>query len=127
MYVSNRPGGLFPLFLTSGRDRRTMACMTGGGLQVEVAERIKVRAGADFDRFTAAFEVLSNTQNEPERGETLAIVAIVKELRAQVMANDDAGFFIRGWQDLGDQVRTMVLKDPRVKAIQAQRALRESS
>jgi hypothetical protein len=100
--------------------------MTGGGFQVEWAERIKIRVGRDFDRVAAAFETLSNSQREPERGETLAIVAIVKELRATVMANEDAGFFIRGWQDLGDQVRTMVLKDPRVRAIREQRALRKS-
>lgn len=89
--------------------------MTGGGLQVEWAERIKITVAAEFDRFTRTFAQLADTP------ETATIIAVAKELRESVLANDDAGFYIRNWQDLGDQVRIMVLKDPRVQAIRSRK------
>jgi hypothetical protein len=39
------------------------------------------------------------------------------------MAKDDAGYFIREWQELRDQVRLMLTNDPRYKAIMANRRL----
>jgi hypothetical protein len=40
------------------------------------------------------------------------------------MANQRAGYFIREWQELSDQVRQMIAKDPRYQAIKDQRASR---
>jgi hypothetical protein len=37
------------------------------------------------------------------------------------MAKEDAGYFIREWQELRDQVRLMVIQDPRFKALAANR------
>jgi hypothetical protein len=53
---------------------------------------------------------------------TLAVIAILEEKRAEVMAKDQAGYFIHEWQELRDQVRTMIAHDSRYKAIQARRA-----
>src|SRR4051812_35394751 len=50
--------------------------------QVEWAKIIKRRVAVEFDRVAAAFR-----------------------------ANDQAGYFIRDWQDIGDQVRQMILHD----------------
>jgi hypothetical protein len=48
-------------------------------------------------------------------------IAILEEKRAEVMANDRAGYFIRDWQELGDQVRRMIGQDARYQAIKAAR------
>jgi len=53
---------------------------------------------------------------------TRAIIAIVEEKRAEVMAEDQAGYFIHDWQELSDQVRQMILRDVRYQAIKAKKA-----
>lgn len=35
------------------------------------------------------------------------------------MAADQAGYFIHSWQELRDQVRRMIIQDPRYPAIKA--------
>jgi len=40
------------------------------------------------------------------------------------MANDHAGYFIRNWQELTDQVRQMIAADARFDAIRANRKSR---
>jgi hypothetical protein len=47
------------------------------------------------------------------------VSAILEEKRAEVMAKDQAGYFIHEWQELRDQVRLMITHDPRYKAIKA--------
>ena len=49
--------------------------------------------------------------------DTEAIVAIVEDKRAEVMGRPQAGYFIRNWQEITDQVRQMILNDPRYQAI----------
>ena len=36
-----------------------------------------------------------------------------------MMAKDQAGYFIHDWQELRDQVRRMIIQDPRYLAIKA--------
>jgi hypothetical protein len=35
------------------------------------------------------------------------------------MAHEEAGYFIHDWQEMRDQVRRMIMKDSRYKAIKA--------
>ncbi len=63
-------------------------------------------------------------QTEQDRADTLAVIAILEEKRVETMANDHAGYFIRNWQELTDQVRQMIAADARFGAIQANRKSR---
>jgi hypothetical protein len=98
--------------------------MSGTPSQIEWAEQIKPRVSAEFDRVAKAFMVVASNQEEQARTETQAVIAILEEKRAEVMANDNAGYFIRDWQELGDQVRRMIGSDSRYQAIKARQAAR---
>ena len=98
--------------------------MTGTTSQIEWAEQIKPRVDAEFDRVARALEATVCGQPEQDRMDTLAIVAILEEKRVEVMAIDQAGYFIRDWQELRDQVRRMIAQDPRYQAIKASRLAR---
>jgi len=87
--------------------------LTGTANQIEWADRIKERVGKEFDRVANAMRSVAGKQGDLDRTDTLGLVAILEEKRLEVMANDRAGYFIHDWQELGDQVRQMVVKDPR--------------
>lgn len=74
-----------------------------------------------------AFHKVAQTQSGQNRSDTLAIIAILEEKRAEILARDEAGYFIRDWQELNDQVRRMIAQDPRYQAIVAARAVRAKS
>jgi len=95
--------------------------MTGTPSQIEWAQQIKPRVGAEFDRVAKALEDVASHQNEQACADTQAVIKILKEKRAEVMANDFAGYFIRDWQELTDQVRQMIRQDPRYQAIRSGR------
>lgn len=99
---------------------------TGSESQNEWAERIKKNLAAEFNRMVKAFETVSNQQDDAGKADTQAIIAIVEELRSTVLSNKDAGYYIRVWQDIQDQLRHMVLRDPRYQAIRANRSIRKS-
>jgi len=92
--------------------------------QIEWAKQIKPQVNAEFDRVAKAFEVAASKQSEQDREDTNAIIAILEEKRAEVMANDQAGYFIRDWQELKDQVRQMIARDLRYQAIHANKTAR---
>jgi len=98
--------------------------MTGTESQVEWAERIKLSVSAEFDRVAEAFKGVARKQGDQARMDTEAVIAILEEKRAEVMAQDRAGYFIHDWQELRDQVRQMIAHDPRYQAIRARRASR---
>lgn len=98
--------------------------MTGTSSQIEWAEQIKPHVGAEFDRVARAFLAAASHQAEQDRTDTHAIIAILEEKRAEVMANDRAGYFIRDWRELTDQVRRMIAGDSRYQAIKASRKAR---
>jgi hypothetical protein len=98
--------------------------MTGTASQIEWAEQIRPRVGDEFDRVARAFRMAASHQTEPDRAATLAVIAILEEKRAEVMANDRAGYFIRNWQELTDQVRSMIAADGRYQTIRANREIR---
>jgi len=95
--------------------------LIGSQNQVAWAEQIRAAVNAEFDRVASALGARGGTQAERQRSDTLAIIGILEEKRAEVMAKKDAGYFIREWQELRDQVRLMIINDPRYKAITANR------
>jgi hypothetical protein len=99
--------------------------LTGTLNQIDWAEQIKERVGKDFDRVANAMKSVAARQAEQDRADTQELIAILKELRAEVMAKDQAGYFIHDWQEPGDQVRQMIVKDPRYDAIRKRQAARK--
>lgn len=95
--------------------------MIGTANQVDLAEQIKTRVSAEFDRVAKALESAADKQADQKRKETLSMIAILEEKWAEVMAKDRAGYFIHEWQDLRDQVRQLIIQDPRYQAIKAKR------
>jgi hypothetical protein len=77
--------------------------MTGTPNQIELAEQIKFSVNAEFDRIANAFHGVSRIQAGQHRMDTLAIIEILEEKRKEVMAVDQAGYFIRTWRELNDQ------------------------
>ena len=91
--------------------------MSGTANQVEWAQRIRCRVNDEFDRVTRAFRSVAAKQSDARRAGTEAILGILEEKRAAVMSRQDAGYFIKDWQEIGDQVRQMIFHDPRFQAI----------
>jgi len=87
--------------------------MIGTVNQIEWTERIKVEVNIEFDRVRKALE--SAPSRSPEDLQT--IIRILEDKRADVMANESAGYFIHDWQELRDQVRRLILAADRYKAI----------
>jgi len=98
--------------------------MTGTASQIEWAEQIKQRVYVEFNRVAGALEGAARKQSDRDRMDTMAIIAIVQEKRAEVMAKDEAGYFIRDWQELRDQVRQILGRDPGYQAIKMRREAR---
>jgi len=96
--------------------------LTGTVNQIEWAKQIKTNVNAEFDRVIAALKGAATTQSAKDRMDTQAIIAIVEEKRTEVMEHQEAGYFIHDWQELRDQVRQMIMKDDRYKAIKAGKA-----
>jgi hypothetical protein len=107
-----------------GASRAPAQSLIGTVNQVEWAGRIKASVSVDFDRVANALETAAGHQTERDRMDTRALIAILEEKRAEVMAKDHAAYFIRDWQELRDQVRQMIAQDPRYQAIKANRILR---
>src|SRR5580658_7182845 len=110
------------MFLCIEPNGSTGSKMTGTPSQIEWAEQIKPRVNAEFDRVAKAFAAVACNQGGQARTDTEAVIAILEEKRAEVMARDQAGYFLRDWQELSDQVRRMIGQDSRYQAIKARRA-----
>jgi hypothetical protein len=97
--------------------------MTGTQNQIELAEQIKAKVAIEFDRVAKALETAARYQNQTEfdRTCTRAMIDILEEKRVEVLANDRAGYFIVEWQELRDQVRQLIARDPRYQAIKARK------
>ena len=101
--------------------------MTGTPNQIELAEQIKSRTNAEFDRVSEAFHTVAQIQAGQDRLDTLAIIQILEEKRTEVMAIGGAAYFIRTWGESDDQVRQMIGQDVRYHAIQASRKIRRDN
>jgi len=64
--------------------------MTGTVNQIEWALRIKEQVRAEFDRVAKALKSVADKQPDHDREDTLAIIAILEEKRAEVMSNTRA-------------------------------------
>ncbi len=54
----------------------------------------------EFDRVAAAFRSIAAKQQDQQRTNTEAILAILEEKRAEVMSREQAGYFIHDWQEM---------------------------
>ena len=91
--------------------------MTGTVNQIEWAKQVRTQVNAEFDRVITALEAAATKQSGQDRMDTQTIIAIVEEKRTEVMQHQEAGYFIHDWQELRDQVRQLIMKDDRYKAI----------
>jgi hypothetical protein len=91
--------------------------LTGSVAPMEWAEGIRVQVNAEFDRFSNSLQTVAMRQSDQNRLKTFAIMLILEEKRGEVLANGSAGCFIHGWQELRDQIRTMIMNDPRYEAL----------
>lgn len=101
------------------RPDRTGTSLRGTDNQVEWALRIRGQINQEFDRVAAAFRVVADRQKGQRRTETVTIIDILEEKRLEVMRNEEAGYFIRGWQEIGGQVRQLIFEDARYQAIKS--------
>ena len=92
--------------------------ISGSPAQIEWAGRIRLTADAEFTRVAAALRAVAAGQQEAGRQRTETVIAILEEKRAEVMARNQAGYFIREWQELSDQVRRLITADARYQDIQ---------
>jgi hypothetical protein len=102
----------------------TLRQLVGTPSQIEWAEQIRPRVCAEFDRVSDALLVVADKQSQPDRIGTQAILTILREKRVEVLAKGEAGYFIRDWQELTDQVRQLIRNDPRYQAIRLAKAER---
>ena len=91
---------------------------------MEWAERIRNLAGSEFDRVSAAFREVAGKQGGAKRTGTEAILAILQEKRTKVLGRHEAGYFIHDWQEIGDQARKTIFRDPRYQTIKDNRPAR---
>ena len=94
------------------------SALTGTPNQIEWAEQIRLTVAQEV------FHAQVRIQTGQKQAETRAIMAILEQKRAETMAIPFAGYFIREWRELNDQVRQMIAKDPRYQAIRDQRTVR---
>lgn len=99
--------------------------MNGTESQIEWAAQIKQRVNAEFDRVDRALRAKGTCQDGESRSDIQTILTILKEKRAEVMANHQAGYFIRDWGELSNQVREMITRDPRYAELRANRAAQQ--
>jgi hypothetical protein len=108
---------------TSATPSTTAVALTGTAAQIAWAERIRHLVDADFSRVASAFRAVAEKQAAAKRAETTSILAILEAIRCQVMSREQAGYFIHDWQDIGDQVRQLIFKDPLYQEIRTKRSI----
>jgi hypothetical protein len=99
--------------------------LVGTPNQIEWAEQIRDRVHKEFDRVGTILKAVAAKQVGWDQTDTLKLIAILDEKYHHVMSNDKAGYFIHDWQELGSQVREMIVKDPRYGKIMAYQAARK--
>ena len=92
--------------------------------QIEWAEKIKPLVSAEFDRVAETLEAVARRQPIPDRLETRAVIAILEEKRREVLGKNEAGYFIKNWQELTDQIQRLIRDDSRFAAIRLAKSAR---
>ena len=98
--------------------------LVGTASQIEWAQLIQTRVNDEFNRVALSFRSIAERQSTRKRSDTEAIMAILEEKRVEVLSQNRAGYFIRDWQEISDQVRQMVGNDARYQKIKAERPAR---
>jgi hypothetical protein len=98
--------------------------VTGTASQIEWADQIRPRVAAEFERVASALRVAAEARTEADRAYTDGVLEILEEKRGEVLAREEAGYYIREWQELGDQVRRMIGQDARFQELLAARRAR---
>jgi hypothetical protein len=93
--------------------------LTGTVNQIPWARQIRDQINAEFDRVRRVLESATRNRAADDRQVTEAIIIILEDKRAEVMARSEAGYFIHNWQELRTQVRDLILQDSRFKAKEA--------
>ena len=101
--------------------------MNGNAEQVNKAKRIKERINSEFDRLARALESSAGKHTGPEQKDIEAVLVILEEKRAEVMAKGQADYFINNWREVNDQVRELIVQDTRYREINTRKALRGGS
>jgi len=114
-----------PATLGFGPSIAAKTILVGTPNQIEWAEQIKDRVHEEFDRVGMILKSAAAKQVGWDQTDTLKLIAILEEKRHDALANDRAGYFIHDWQELSDQVREMIVKDPRYGKIMARQAARK--
>jgi hypothetical protein len=96
--------------------------LVGTPNQIEWAEQIRDRVRKEFDRVGTILESVAAKQAGWDQTDILKLVGILEDNYHHVMSNEKAGYFIHDWQELGSQVREMIVKDPRYGKIMAHQA-----
>jgi len=89
--------------------------LVGTENQLAWAELIRASVDAEFDRVAAALESVAACQTSVNQARTRLAIAILEDHRGTVMARSEAGYFIKDWQDIRDQVRLLITADARYK------------
>lgn len=87
--------------------------MSGTPARVEWARRIRLQVDAEFHRVASAFRTVAAAQSADQRARTEIILAILEDQRLAVLSRTEASYFIRHWQEISDQVRQLIVQDPR--------------
>jgi hypothetical protein len=95
--------------------------------QIQWAEKIRPLVSAEFDRVAETLEAVARRQPITDRLETRAVIAILEEKRREVLGRNEAGYFIKNWQELTDQVQRLIRDDPRFAAIRLAKAPRRET
>ena len=98
--------------------------MIGTVNQIAWAVQIKSQVDAEFDRVRKVLEHAMTKQSPSDITDIESIIRILEDKRAEVMGNEQAGYFIRDWQELGNKVSRMIVGDPRYQAIKASQTAR---
>ncbi|MEO8125745.1 MAG: hypothetical protein ABI822_01565 [Bryobacteraceae bacterium] len=97
--------------------------MTGTPNQIDLGQRIKASVALEFNRVANALQNVALRQSGQKLLDNVTAIQILEELRTTVMARQEAGYFIREWQDLSGQIREMIARDPRHKAMRTARGV----
>lgn len=89
-----------------------------------LGEEIRAQVDAEFDRVRKVLESVAGKQSLDDETDLQVIIRLLEDKRVEVMGNEQAGYFIHDWQELRDQVRRLIVGDPRYRAIKADQAAR---
>jgi hypothetical protein len=98
--------------------------MIGNADQMKKAERVKERLNEEFDRLARALESSAAKQAGAERMDVEAVMVILEEKRAEVMAKGQADYFLNNFRELTVNVRELIVQDSRYRDINTRKALR---